>query len=177
MSWILTLTILGMIPSAYEFTFMIMFMSIYSAYAPLHMSYVDLLDILGVSQCICFIILYVMVYFINGPWWTRVIVIVQCTRCIMWFTLMHIMILLLWWNVQKIECMIEFYNVLGKNPEAHEWWDFLVSASSGIHELWNLVLIVSSWTHELWNLVLSVSYGAHELWDFVLSISFGVHEL
>ena len=29
-------------------------------YAPLHMSDVDFLDILGVSQCICFIILYML---------------------------------------------------------------------------------------------------------------------
>ena len=37
-----------------------MFMFVYWVYSPLHMSDVDLLYILGVSQCICFIILYVL---------------------------------------------------------------------------------------------------------------------
>ena len=42
-------------------------MFVYWVYAPLHMSYIDLLDRFGVIQGVCFIILYMIVYVGRGP--------------------------------------------------------------------------------------------------------------
>ena len=77
----------------------------------------------------------------------------------------------LWCIVQKIECMIVFYDMLGVSSRAHGLWDFLLCVSSGAHGLWYFVLTVISREHYLWDYVLKISSGKHGLWDYMLSIS------